>query len=60
MKERILKIGDKVKVKKTGGIGKVLAIQEIAIIAVKKNENEPAADMNLIEKKYDVVELEKI
>ena len=60
MKERILKIGDKVKVKKTGEIGKVLAIQEIAIIAVKRNENEPAAGMNRIEKKYDAVELEKI
>ena len=60
MKERILKIGDKVKVKKTGKIGEVIAIQEIAFIAYKKNENEPCADMNRIEKGYDVVELEKI
>ncbi|GAI59328.1 unnamed protein product [marine sediment metagenome] len=60
MNERILKIGDKVKVKKTGEIGKVFAIQEIAMIAFKRNENEPATGMNRIEKKYDVVELEKI
>ena len=60
MKERIFKIGDKVKIKETGKLGEVTAIQEIAFIAYKKNENEPCEGMNRIEKGYDVVKLEKI
>ncbi|MCJ7472711.1 MAG: hypothetical protein MUP02_07885 [Actinobacteria bacterium] len=60
MKEGILKIGDRVKDKNNDEIGEVIGIQEIAIIAFKKNVNEPAMDTNRIERKHDVAELEKI